>query len=200
MVQWAPVTLDRLGLTEDPVVQDWFGNLVVDAYAMRLLGYRTLAKARKGVEATEQSILKLLGAEAGQAANLALVESLGPAGLDPDLPSAPDTPLPSELHRGEAGGRCTCAASPAPSPGAPRRSSATSSPSGCWASPADTVSTHGSEGQRDQRRRAAWAARRSVGLRFRRRRGARSGMGRIIASCTNDATRVPSGVQTSARP
>lgn len=44
---------------------------------MRLLGYRTLAKARKGVEATEQALLKLMGSVSGQAANLALVESIG---------------------------------------------------------------------------------------------------------------------------
>ena len=97
MVQWGPVTLDRAGAAHDPIVEDWFGNLVVDAYAMRLLGYRTLAKARKGMEAAEQSILKLMGSEAGQAANLALVESLGPAALDPDLPGAPKSALQSQF-------------------------------------------------------------------------------------------------------
>ena len=97
MVQWGPVTLDQAGQADDPGVLDWFGNLVVDAYAMRLLGYRTLAKARKGVEAAQQSILKLMGSEAGQAANLALVESLGPAALDPTLPGAPKSTLESEF-------------------------------------------------------------------------------------------------------
>ena len=98
MVDWAPVTLAEHGVADDPVVLDWFGNLVVDDYAMRLLGYRTLAKARKGVEATEQAILKLMGSEAGQAANLALVESLGAAALDPGLPGAPHSALQSEFH------------------------------------------------------------------------------------------------------
>ena len=97
MVQWGPVTLDQAGAAHDPIVEDWFGNLVVDAYAMRLLGYRTLAKARRGMEAAEQSILKLMGSEAGQAANLALVESLGPAALDPDLPGAPRSALQSQF-------------------------------------------------------------------------------------------------------
>jgi alkylation response protein AidB-like acyl-CoA dehydrogenase len=98
MIEWGPTTLDQAGHADDPLVHDWFGNLVVDSYAMRLLGYRTLAKARKGVEATEQSILKLMGSEAGQAANLALVESLGPAALDPSLPGAPKAALQSEFH------------------------------------------------------------------------------------------------------
>ncbi len=98
MVEHGPATLAAHGVADDPVVIDWFGNLVVDDYAMRLLGYRTLAKARKGVEATEQAILKLMGSEAGQAHNLALVESIGAASLDPDLPGAPHSPLQSEFH------------------------------------------------------------------------------------------------------
>jgi alkylation response protein AidB-like acyl-CoA dehydrogenase len=84
------------GLDGDPLVLDWFGNLVVDATAMRLLGYRTLAKARRGVEATEQSILKLFGSEAVQAAALHMLDSLGPDGLDPEVPSARFTPLHGE--------------------------------------------------------------------------------------------------------
>jgi|RhiMethySRZTD1v2_1073278.scaffolds.fasta_scaffold15515_11 alkylation response protein AidB-like acyl-CoA dehydrogenase len=84
------------GLADDPLVLDWFGNLVVDAHALRLLGYRTLAKARRGVEATEQSILKLFGSEAAQAATLAMLETLGADGLDPDRRSAPLDPLHEE--------------------------------------------------------------------------------------------------------
>ena len=76
------------GLDEDALVLDWFGNVVVDAHALRLLGYRTLAKARRGVEATEQSILKLFGSEGNQAAALHMLDALGPDGLDPDRPSA----------------------------------------------------------------------------------------------------------------
>jgi alkylation response protein AidB-like acyl-CoA dehydrogenase len=88
--------LVQRGLDDDPLVLDRFGNLVVDAHALRLLGYRTLAKARRGVEATEQSILKLLGSEAVQDAALDMLDALGTDGLDPDLPSAPDTPLHGE--------------------------------------------------------------------------------------------------------
>ncbi|HET8618862.1 MAG TPA: acyl-CoA dehydrogenase family protein [Acidimicrobiales bacterium] len=85
-------------LAGDALVLDWFGNLAVDAYALRLLGYRTLAKARRGVEATEQSILKLLGSEAVQDATLHMMEALGPDGLDPDRRSAPLDPLHYEAY------------------------------------------------------------------------------------------------------
>ncbi|HEX6237134.1 MAG TPA: acyl-CoA dehydrogenase family protein, partial [Acidimicrobiales bacterium] len=81
-----------------PLVLDWFGELVVDAWALRLLGYRTLAKARRGVEATEQSILKLMGSEATQQATLRVLEALGPDALDPDHPSAPLDPLHHESY------------------------------------------------------------------------------------------------------
>ncbi len=88
------------GLDDDPLVLDWFGNLVVDANALRLLGYRTLAKARRGVEATEQSILKLFGSEAVQSAALHMLDSVGPDALDPGLESAPLNPLHGESFTG----------------------------------------------------------------------------------------------------
>jgi alkylation response protein AidB-like acyl-CoA dehydrogenase len=88
--------LAERGLADDPLVLDWFGDLVVDTYALRLLGYRTLAKARRGVEATEQSILKLLGSEAVQSSTLHILEALGPDGLDPTRRSAPLDPLHAE--------------------------------------------------------------------------------------------------------
>jgi len=84
------------GLDDDPLTLDWFGNTVVDANAVRLLGYRTLAKAGRGVEATEQSILKLFGSEASQAGTLHMMETLGVDGLDPDRRSAPLDPLHDE--------------------------------------------------------------------------------------------------------
>ena len=88
------------GLDDDPLVLDWFGNLVVDANALRLLGYRTLAKARRGVEATEQSILKLFGSEAVQAAALHMLDSLGPDALDPGLRERPAQPAARRVvHR-----------------------------------------------------------------------------------------------------
>ncbi len=98
-LKWGAATLDDHGLADDPLVLDWYATLAIDAQALRLLGYRTLAKTRRGIEATEQSILKLLGSEARQAADLALLESLGPDGLDPVTPSSPPAPLQSDVHR-----------------------------------------------------------------------------------------------------
>jgi alkylation response protein AidB-like acyl-CoA dehydrogenase len=77
------------GLLDDAYALDWFGQLVTDAHALQLLGYRTLAKTEKGLVPTEQSILKLLGSEAVQTATLHVLEALGPDGLDPTVPSAP---------------------------------------------------------------------------------------------------------------
>jgi alkylation response protein AidB-like acyl-CoA dehydrogenase len=85
-------------VADDPLVLDWFGTLVADAHALRFLGYRTLAKATRGIEATEQSILKLFGSEATQAATLNILEALGTDGLDPDRPSAPLNALHIEAH------------------------------------------------------------------------------------------------------
>jgi alkylation response protein AidB-like acyl-CoA dehydrogenase len=85
-------------VADDPLVLDWFGTLVADAHALRFLGYRTLAKATRGIEATEQSILKLFGSEATQAATLNILEALGTNGLDPDRPSAPLNALHIEAH------------------------------------------------------------------------------------------------------
>jgi alkylation response protein AidB-like acyl-CoA dehydrogenase len=93
-----PRSLAEQGMTDDPLTLDWFGDLVIDNNALRLLGYRTLAKARRGMEAAEQSILKLLGSEAVQRGSLHLLESLGPDGLDRTKASAPTPPLHSEHY------------------------------------------------------------------------------------------------------
>jgi alkylation response protein AidB-like acyl-CoA dehydrogenase len=98
LIEHGGAALRERWLTDDPLVQDWFGTLVIDDYALRLLGYRTLAKARRGVEATEQSILKLFGSEAAQAATLHMLEALGPEGLDPDLLTSPVEPLHLEAY------------------------------------------------------------------------------------------------------
>jgi alkylation response protein AidB-like acyl-CoA dehydrogenase len=83
---------------DDPLVLDAVGNLVVDAHALRLLGYRTLAKARRGLEPTEQSILKLFGSEAVQEATQNVLEALGPEALDHTRRSAPAAPLQIEAY------------------------------------------------------------------------------------------------------
>jgi alkylation response protein AidB-like acyl-CoA dehydrogenase len=86
------VLLDQ-GLEADGYALDWFGRLVTDSHALRLLGYRTLAEVQRGVVPAAQSILKLLGSEAVQRATLHVLEALGPDGLDPTVRSAPYEPL-----------------------------------------------------------------------------------------------------------
>jgi alkylation response protein AidB-like acyl-CoA dehydrogenase len=84
-------------LDDDPLVLDGYGQLVIDTNALRVLGYRTLAKAQKGMEAAEQSILKLLGSEAVQAASLNMLESMGSDGLDHTRRTGPLEPLYSDF-------------------------------------------------------------------------------------------------------
>ncbi len=55
-------------IADDPLVQDWYGTLLIDAMALRLLGYRTVAESARGKQPAWQLILKLLGSEAAQAA------------------------------------------------------------------------------------------------------------------------------------
>jgi alkylation response protein AidB-like acyl-CoA dehydrogenase len=100
LVRYGGAALVEHGLADDPVVADWYADLVIDAEALRLLGYRTLAKASRGQVAPEQSILKLFGSEAIQQANLALLESLGPAGLDHTARSGPPDHLHLDLYGG----------------------------------------------------------------------------------------------------
>ncbi len=75
-------------IADDPVVHEWFGRLLIDKTALRLLGYRTVAKTARGKDPAEQSILKLFGSEAGQQALMRALEALGPDGLDREMPSA----------------------------------------------------------------------------------------------------------------
>ena len=80
-------------IADDPLTQDWYGKLLIDAMALRLLGYRTVAESARGKESAQQSILKLLGSEAAQSASLHALEALGPdLVLDRDRRSAPDDP------------------------------------------------------------------------------------------------------------
>ena len=69
-------------LDTDPRVLDWYASVAIDAQAIKLLGYRTLAKTQRGMVSTEQSILKLFGSEAMQRALGNAVETLGPEALD----------------------------------------------------------------------------------------------------------------------
>ena len=86
------------GLDDDPRLLDWYASVAIDAQAMKLLGYRTLAKTLRGVASTEQSILKLYGSEAMQRAFGNAVEALGPAALDPTVLGEPFKHLEQDAH------------------------------------------------------------------------------------------------------
>lgn len=81
--------VDGSDVGDDTRFLDWYGSVAIDAQALRLLGYRALAKTRRGVTSNEQSILKLFGSEAVQLALENAVDWLGPGALDHTLPSAP---------------------------------------------------------------------------------------------------------------
>ena len=86
-------------IADDPLTQDWYGKLLIDATALRLLGYRTVAESARGKETALQSILKLLGSEAAQAAALNALETLGPdVVLDRDRPSTPHNPWHLDVY------------------------------------------------------------------------------------------------------
>ncbi len=81
----------------DPVTQDWFGKAIIDATALRLLGYRTVAKMAHGKDPAEQSILKLMGSEAGQQAYNHALETFASAALDRTATSGPYNALNNEV-------------------------------------------------------------------------------------------------------
>ncbi len=82
----------------DPVTQDWFGKVVIDAAALQLLGYRTVAASAQGRVSAQQSILKLLGSEASQEASRLVLETLGPdVVLDRTRPGSPDNPYLADI-------------------------------------------------------------------------------------------------------
>jgi alkylation response protein AidB-like acyl-CoA dehydrogenase len=93
LAEQMPAHLHDRGLDEDPVLLDTFGNVVIDGQALDLLGYRALAKMRRGMEPVEQSILKLFGSEAVQQASLAMYEAMGTDALDPTIPASPPSHL-----------------------------------------------------------------------------------------------------------
>jgi alkylation response protein AidB-like acyl-CoA dehydrogenase len=93
-----PRATDPGALAADACALDWYASVAIDAQALKLLGYRTLAKARRGLSSNEQSILKLFGSEAVQRAQGNAIEWLGPAALDPVTPSAPLNHLHLDTH------------------------------------------------------------------------------------------------------
>jgi alkylation response protein AidB-like acyl-CoA dehydrogenase len=93
LLDYGGAAIVERGQVDDALVLDDFARLAIDVQALRLLGFRTLAKARRGMEAPEQSILKLFGSEAVQAASLRLLEAAGPDALDPTQRIASANPL-----------------------------------------------------------------------------------------------------------
>ncbi|MDM4139884.1 MULTISPECIES: acyl-CoA dehydrogenase family protein [Mycobacterium] len=84
-----------------PVQRDRYATLVMDYYAMRLLGSATLAKAARGEEdVPAQSVLKLLGSEAMQRACEDALAAKDAEGLALRGVTAPFAPLNLDSHYG----------------------------------------------------------------------------------------------------
>ncbi|HEY0225918.1 MAG TPA: acyl-CoA dehydrogenase family protein [Mycobacterium sp.] len=83
------------------VQRDRYATLVMDRYAMRLMGSASLAKAARGEEdIPAQSVLKLLGSEAMQRACEDALNGEGPQGLALRAVTAPFAPLNLDSHYG----------------------------------------------------------------------------------------------------
>ncbi|OBJ30698.1 acyl-CoA dehydrogenase [Mycobacterium colombiense] len=83
------------------VQRDHYATLVMDFYAMRLLGSATLAKAARGEEdVPAQSVLKLLGSEAMQRASEDALAAKDGDGLALRAVTAPFAPLNLDSHYG----------------------------------------------------------------------------------------------------
>jgi alkylation response protein AidB-like acyl-CoA dehydrogenase len=79
--------------------RDRYATLVMDCYALRLMGSATLAKAARGEEdVPAQSVLKLLGSEAMQRACEDGLHAQGPDGLVLHAVTAPSAPLNLDSH------------------------------------------------------------------------------------------------------
>ena len=79
--------------------RDGYATLVMDAYALRLLGSAALARAARGDEdVPAQSVLKLLGSEALQRAGEDALHAAGPDGLAARAVTAPFAALNLDSH------------------------------------------------------------------------------------------------------
>ncbi|OBH89516.1 acyl-CoA dehydrogenase family protein [Mycobacterium sp. E2989] len=79
--------------------RDRYATLVMDAYALRLLGSAELSRAARGEEdVPAQSVLKLLGSEALQRASQDALDSAGVDGLVHRAVTAPFAPLNLDSH------------------------------------------------------------------------------------------------------
>jgi alkylation response protein AidB-like acyl-CoA dehydrogenase len=83
------------------IEHDGYGTLVMDAYALRLLGSAALARAARGEEdVPAQSVLKLLGSEALQRASEGALNAAGADGLAQHAVTGPFGPLNLDGHYG----------------------------------------------------------------------------------------------------
>ena len=79
--------------------RDSYATLVMDSYALRLLGSAALARAARGEEdVPAQSVLKLLGSEALQRASEEALNAAGAEGLVYHAVTAPFAPLNLDSH------------------------------------------------------------------------------------------------------
>jgi alkylation response protein AidB-like acyl-CoA dehydrogenase len=77
--------MDNL-IRDSPSDQEWYATLLIDAQAIKLLGYRALGTDR---DPAELSVLKLFGSEAVQTAALHALEDHGPDSLTHPATTAP---------------------------------------------------------------------------------------------------------------
>jgi alkylation response protein AidB-like acyl-CoA dehydrogenase len=75
--------------------QEWYATLLMDAQALKLLGYRQLSDVADR-DPAELSVLKLLGSEAVRSATLHALEERGSAGLEHPATTGPDSNLNHE--------------------------------------------------------------------------------------------------------
>jgi alkylation response protein AidB-like acyl-CoA dehydrogenase len=81
--------------------RDQYATLVMDTWALRLLGSGAIARAAGGQnDFAEMSVLKLLGSEAVQTASEHALAAAGAAGLIHPATSAPYVPLNLDAHAG----------------------------------------------------------------------------------------------------
>ena len=120
-------------------MRDRAHELWIDTEVLRLTNIRAAQNRKAGNPGPEGSIAKLKFAELNKDVYELCVDLLGPAALDG---------YDYEMRRAESLGlvgrparraRCSCGRGPTRSRAARRRSSATSSVSGCWACPASRV-------------------------------------------------------------
>ncbi len=81
----------------DARFRDAFAAAAIDAQALRLLGYRAVANARRGLQSNDASVLKLFGSESVQRTLGEAVDRLGPAALDNTIPSRRSNHLQLDL-------------------------------------------------------------------------------------------------------